>query len=169
MNPYEIHVDRLINTLPEHEDLFRATLLNKEFISQMRMWLEMKSDQASQDGEYHNSIIGRKIDGIETPSFMVFEIGCTPSIDRFRHYWDRLGYDSYNDYATGILYNDGKGFNIYENLTDNQLPEEIDDAFVKQFFSGHILRVLEEELLLMSAAWLGAGEKTFVVYPPELQ
>ncbi|MCG2661713.1 MAG: hypothetical protein L6437_15885 [Kiritimatiellae bacterium] len=165
---YCSHIERMISIVPDAEDLIRGVLLNESFVEQVCLILSMKSDLTSEDRLYHNSIIGFPL-SLEAPSFCVFEIGSTFSLADFKTYWAEHGFDSYRDYVGGILYVDGKGFDLYETQTGEAVPNPPTQEAIAGFLYGHILRVLEEQLLLMSVLWVpSTSEKGIMVLPPEL-
>lgn len=162
------HIERMIGIAPHAKDLMRTVLLSESFVERVCLILSMKSDLTSADRLYHNAILGFPLP-LESPSFCVFEIGSAPSLDDFKTYWDEHGFDSYRDYVNGILYVDGKGFDLYETQTGETVPEPPTREAIAGFLYGHILRVLEEQLLLMSVLWVpSTSKKGIMVLPPEL-
>lgn len=164
---YHIHVERLVAIVPEHAELLRRVLLNNDVVEKVCLILQTKTDMAGADGEYHNSLLGFPIPALDNPSFGVFEVGCARSLDDFRKYWVRLGFDSYEDYLRGILYNDGKGFDLYEQLTDEKVPDDLSEEIVGRFFCAHIIKVLQPDLLLAGLFWI-CPSKPLRVLPDEL-
>ncbi len=164
---YIAHLNRAIAGMPlHHHETLRSVLTHPGLVEQVGAVLAKKSAQTEADGEYHNAIIGRPTSG-SAANFTVFEIGCTPSASHFEEHWGQLGYDSYQDYVAGILYNDGKGLDLYKLTTGQPVPEEMSPDFVDQFIIGHVLCDLESNTLLMSLLWMLADGR-LAIFPPEL-
>ncbi len=164
---YKTHLERLIAGITSHHhETIRRELTPSRFAEQIGLVLAMKSDQAREDGEYHNAVIGGPT--IEAAAeFIVFEVGCTPSLRHLKQYWHRLGYDGYKDYVVGILCNEGKGFDLYSQMTGQLIADEPTEQFVRRFITGHVFCDLEQNILLMTLLWpLPDGQ--VAVFPPDL-
>ena len=168
LEPYFEHIDRIIGLIPVHKDLITGVLLDPGFVNNIGLILSTKTEQTQNDNLYHYAMTGFPLP-FGSPSYCVFEIGVTYSVDNFRNYIISQQYEDYNDYVIGILDNKGKGFDLYETMTGDTTYKEINKETLSNFVFGHILRSLNEEILLMSVLWNAHGEeKGIMVFPPEL-
>lgn len=165
---YTGHMERLIQTMPHSEQIVRNVLLDRDVVEKTCMILAMKTEQTRTDGMYHNAITGFPFH-FNIPSFCVIEIGCCQSISAFSAYWTEHKFDSYQDYVEGILYTEGKGFDLYERLTGETLPETPTQEILGRFLVGHILRCMEEKMLFVSLVRVPLPpDEQIMVFPPEL-
>jgi hypothetical protein len=164
---YKAYLEPLIASTPaHHHETIRNVLTHPSLAEQVALVLALKSEQTEVDGEYHNAIIASRTHGLAT-HFTTLEVGCTPSLLYFEKYWHHLGYDNYRDYVAGILYNDGKGFDLYSTITGQPVPDEPSQEFVGRFIIGHVLRDLKRNVLLLSLQWT-LPDGRLAVFPPEL-
>jgi hypothetical protein len=168
IDTYRQHMEKLVACLPANKELVQHAFLDRESADRVCMVLLTKTKQTAEDGEYHNAIIGFPLP-FEAPSFCIVEVGCSRSVDAFADHWAKLKFDSYQDYVHGILYVDGKGFDLFEKMTGETLPASPTRETVSRFLVGHVLKTEKEKMLFTSVIWLPAkADYGITVFPSEL-
>lgn len=165
---YHRHMEKLVAALPVNKEMVRCAFLDRKSADRICHTLSIKTKQTAEDGAYHNAISGFALP-FESPSFCIVEVGCCRSVQAFSEYWAERNFDSYQDYVHGILYVDGKGFDLFQMMTGESLPATPTRDTVSRFLIGHVLRTEKENMLFTSVCWKPAiSQYGIELFAPEL-